>query len=94
MKVTEETDLVFETESGARYWVKGGYVKRLHQDHVKRADGRWLELVEFPVLDIGFPAILRLTPLSEFGPDDDGIEGTAIFTTRTTTPVTGIQVNS
>lgn len=93
MKVTEESDLVFETESGARYWVKGGYVKRLNPDHEKRGDGKWLELVEYPVLDIGFPAILRLTPLNELGTDDDGIEGTAIFTTRTTTPLTGIQVN-
>lgn len=90
MKVTAESDLVFETESGAQYWVKGGKVKRLNPDHPKRADEEWIEFVEYPVLDVGFPAILRLAPLGEV---DDDIEATAIFTTRTTTPLTGIQVN-
>lgn len=93
MKVTETTDLVFETESGARYWVAGGKVKRLNPNDEKRADGEWVPLVSMPVLDIGYPSILHLASLSEYGADDHGIEGTAIMTTRTTTPITVIEVN-
>lgn len=93
MKVNAGSDLVFETESGARYWVKGGKVKRLNPDDPKRADGEWVTFFDFPVLDIGFPAILRLESLAAYGADDYGIEATTSVTTRTTTPLTGIQVN-
>lgn len=94
MKVNAESDLVFETESGARYWVKGGSVKRLNPDHQKRADGEWVKFFDFPILDVGFPAILRLESLASYGPDDNGIEATTSVTTRYTTPLTGIQVNA
>lgn len=93
MKVTEESDLVFETESGARYWIKDGRVKRLNPNDVKRADGEWVAFYDYPVLDVGYSAVLRLAPLSGYGQDDFGnLEDTTVFTTRTTTPIVGIEV--
>lgn len=39
MKAPESSELVFETESGARYRVNGGMIKRLNTNHEKRGDG-------------------------------------------------------
>lgn len=85
-------EIVFETESGARYWMRGGKIRRLNPDHEKRADGQWLKLVNEPVIEVGRRATLLVEPLSSYGPDDYGNSGEAAFTQRITTPVVGVEV--
>lgn len=96
MKVGPEDDLVFETESGARYWIREGKVRRLNPNDVKRADGEWLKMWSMPVIEVGQPVILHIDHLRAYGPDDYGTvyEDTIGqgFTTRFTTPVVGIEV--
>ena len=90
MQVTDETELVFETWSGSRYWIKSGKVKRLNASAEKRADGLWVPLYILPELWIGAPAYLVMESLSGFGPDDSGQVGD--LTTRITSAVVGIDV--
>lgn len=96
MKVTEEGELIFHTESGARYWIRAGMVQRLNQNDVKRADGKWLKMWHMPDIEVGYRAVLKIDHLREYGPDDHGTvyEDTIghAFTTRLTTPVTAIEV--
>lgn len=96
MKVTENDELIFHTESGATYWIRAGKVKRLNQNDVKRADGEWLKMWHMPNVEIGHPVVLKVDHLRDYGPDDHGTvyEDTIghAFTTRITTPVTGIEV--
>lgn len=85
-------EIVFETMSGARYWVKGNMLKRLNPNDEKRGDGEWLRLLEEPEIVVGMPAYLVLEPLSKYGPDDYDVSGEAVMTSRITTPVIGIEV--
>ena len=85
-------EIVFETMSGARYWIKGSMLKRLNPNDEKRGDGEWLRLLEEPEIVVGMPAYLVLEPLSKYGPDDYGVHGEAMVTNRVTTPVIGIEV--
>lgn len=84
-------EIVFETESGARYGMRGGKIRRLNPDHKKRADGEWLRLVNEPEIEVGRRAILLLEPLSGYGADDLGNTGEATITQRITTPVIGVE---
>ena len=85
-------ELVFETMSGARYWIKGGMLKRLNPNDEKRGDGEWLKLINEPAIEVGRRAILLVEPLSSYGPDDFGNTEEAAFTQRITTPVIGVEV--
>lgn len=95
MKVSTEDELVFDTESGARYWIRKGKVKRLNPDDVKRGDGEWLKMWQMPVIEVGYPVTLKIDHLRDYGPDDYGsaYEDTigSGFTTRLTTPVVGVE---
>ena len=93
MKVTDETELVFETYTGSRYWIKGGKVKRLNTDYEKRADGEWLTLYNRPEVEVGRGVYMILEPLARHGADDYGVcdPGTDI-TQRMASEVVGIEV--
>lgn len=93
MQVTDETELVFETWSGSRYWIKSGKVKRLNHGHEKRADGEWLTLYNRPDIEIGRGVYMILEPLESYGVDDYGTYcPEAILTQRMTSEVVGIEV--
>lgn len=90
MKVTDKTVCVFETESGSRYKINRGLVRRLNSGYGKRGDGDWWKLYDLPELWIGTSALLVMESLSHLGADDEsGLSGDV--TVRTTTPVTRIE---
>lgn len=85
---------ILRTASGAEYEFEGTRVRRLSgESEEKRADGDWIELVnyeEFTGADslVGRCAVLVLESLAVYGPDDYGVEDSpAPMTTRITTPV-------
>lgn len=88
----------FRTESGAVYefaysaredqWL----ARRGNLDHEKRGDGTWLRLLNEPVVEVGYRAMLVVEPLDALGPDDAGNpkDSGALATTRMTTIVTEV----
>lgn len=95
MRVTDETELVFETWSGSRYWIKGGKVKRLNADYGKRADGEWLTLYNCPEVEVGRGVYMVLEPLVSHGADDYGVcDPESDLTQRMTSEVVEIEVPS
>lgn len=93
MQVTDETELVFETWSGSRYWIKSGKVKRLNPNAEKRADGEWLTLYNRPDIEIGQGVYMILEPLASHGADDYGVcDPETDLTQRMTSEVVGIEV--
>lgn len=81
------------TESGAVYQIDGVRIRRVNEDHEKRGDGEWLQLLTAPTITVGGSMLLVIEPLSSFGPDDYGISIEAFATTRITTPVTKVVDN-
>lgn len=83
MKITDETELVFETRGGSRYWIKRGKIRRLNPDFKKRGDGVWLTLHTRPEIEVGASVLLAMETLP--GSDAD-------VQVRTTSEVVGIDV--
>ena len=75
------------TESGSTYQVDGDRIRRVNEDHEKRGDGEWLQLLTAPTITVGGSMLLQLEPLDSFGPDDFGMQFASFTTTRITTPV-------
>lgn len=92
MRVTDETELVFETYTGSTYEINHGKIRRLNPDYEKRGDGNWYTLYNRPEIEVGRPAYLMMESLSHLGADDDGTEGGDAMTTRITSEVVGIDV--
>ena len=84
--------MIFYTESGSAYEIIGNEVRRLNPDDPKRADGAWVTLHHHTPIEIGKRVTLTMDSLTEYGPDDFGTVTADPITTRTTTPVTGIEV--
>ena len=79
----------FVTESGSEYEIAGKKVRRINEDRAKRADGLWVELLDWPRVEIGERVRLVMAGLSAYGSDDYGNSGPV--TVRTTTPVVRIE---
>lgn len=88
----------FETISGSHYEIKetsdGKFIRRTNPDAAKRADGEFVRLHgHFPSpIEEGFPAILELDSLRDYGPDGAGAraEDTDRTTIRSTSMVTQV----
>lgn len=81
----------FKTLSGSHYEIQDDRIRRVNENYEKRADGRWLRLLDEPLIDVGWPVVLKLEPLSEIGPDDFGDEAEASpHTIRITSAVTEV----
>jgi hypothetical protein len=91
LKITDTSELVFETYTGSVYHVSEGKIRRLNLDYEKRGDGNWYTLYNRPEIEVGHPAFLMMESLAAFGVDDYGTEGGAL-TTRTTSEVVRIDV--
>lgn len=83
----------FKTSSGAHYEVNEdqAIVRRLNADSdtTKRADNKWIDLLDITPIEVGKSVRIVMTSLSRFGPDDLGNENGG-STVRVTTPVTEI----
>ena len=90
IEVTKHTELVFETESGSKYEIANGKVRRVNETASKRGDGEWFTLVSHPEIYFHPPFTLIMESLSEYGVDDFGNAGGTEITMRLTSPVTNI----
>lgn len=81
------------TKSGAVYEFNGDRVRRVNTSHEKRADGKWVKLIQvIPKLpEVGQGMVLIMESLAGWGPDDAGTSAPSDVTTRTTTPIVDIK---
>lgn len=81
----------FRTVSGSEYEIKDGFVRRSNPSYEKRADGKWLRLINSHV-QVGEPAYLVVESLRGYGGDDYGTPDDQAddVTTRTTSTVTEV----
>lgn len=82
----------FETASGSTYEInatpgRAHYVRRTNPDAAKRGDDKWIRLLNTSVLIEGYPFLMELSSLAEYGPDDEGNTNYATTTTHRTTSV-------
>jgi hypothetical protein len=91
LKITDTSELVFETYTGSVYHVSEGKIRRLNLDYEKRGDGNWYILYNRPEIEVGQSAYLMMESLSHLGADDYG-QGGGELTTRTTSEVVRIDV--
>lgn len=82
--------MIFITESGSAYEMRGSKVQRVNLDVPLRADGEWVNLHNDPEIVLGSSVVLMLESLSSYGPDSYGNEVDSLITTRITSPVSKI----
>lgn len=93
MKITDTSELVFETYSGSVYHIRSGKIRRLNPNAEKRADGEWLTLYNRPEIEVGRGVYMILEPLASHGADDYGMYcPESILTERMTSEVVGIEM--
>lgn len=89
----------FKTASGSTYEIwsphyenTGTYIRRVNEEHSKRADGDWVPLVNEPTIVVGEQAVLVMESLRPYGGDDYGTpdEAADSVTTRVTSTVTEV----
>ena len=75
--------MIFKTESGTTYEVKGDYVRRLLGDESGelRRDAEWVKLIDLGQVKEGVSVVMVLT----------GLNAEGLHTVRTTSPVTEIE---
>ena len=74
--------MLFETETGSVYELRGNRVRRIESTHGLRRDGDWLRFTNSPCPVVGQSLVLHLEPLAE----------NAVVTIRRTSHVTRIEV--
>lgn len=89
--------ITFSTASGSEYEIvshpSGKMIRRVNVEHGKRADDKWVRLINDPTLEVGVSAILVLDSLAAYGEDDYGTprENADKYTTRITSTVTEVR---
>lgn len=95
MQINKDMEVVFETESGSRYEISKGKIRRLNPEFLKRGDGAWQKLLDMPYLAAGDSAVLTMESLHPLGPDDTSEENEeAAYTVRVTSPVVGLEIRN